>query len=1025
MDGTYDIDIVAVHGLGGHWKETWTNTSENRERLWLRDFLPSQLKKEANLRARVMSYGYNSEVAFSKSVSDIEDHAGALLHALDMERMSPAQKERPIIFLAHSLGGIIVKKALIIAHERSSHYGSLLTKVSGMVLFGVPHRGSDVAYWADFAAKVLNASQLGANANFVHSLQKNSKAFQNISQQFIERAADLKRIYTFYELEKLHNILVVDKDSACLGLKNEISVGISANHRYICKFSDPESEIYRPVWRAIQRLCVESTGGQASCQRKAHFHVPFERDGDFVGREEILSQINLKFETQRRVALDGIGGVGKSQIAIEYCWRFKEAHPETHVFWVHAGSVGRFDQAYKSIARRCQISGWDRPGENTLQLVYEWLSDEGNGSWLMIIDNADDKCVFSNQVQEDASQKAGSDDDALNLLSYFPQTANGLFLITSRNRDAAYRLLSSDDNIIDVPLMDTELAVSLLLKKLPESKGNLDDGFQLVELLDRLPLAITQASAYITRRRISLSDYIKFFHDNTAILLEDMGDIRRDPTMKHSVVLTWHISFNQIRKENERAAELLSLMSVLERQDIPQFLVRGELDDLSFDNAIALLLDFSLISQVESRKAFGMHRLVQIATRTWLEKHNEKGLWEGTAVTMLAQVFPSSSLEARETCASLLPHANVLAKYEYTSAEYKLQLANLLQNRSWYLHNEGKDYVAKEDAQRVLDLRLEILTREDVLVSNAMREMGLILSSLGEDLAAESMYREALEIASKFGIDDFDVQESRLKLGDFLSMQHKYEEAREILQSVPDFYENHSDTRDSRTLDVMRYLAHTLASEKKFDEAQELCQQRLDILLEVKGENHPDTIECKGFLMPYILNGLGESESAEKLSRHASELTKKLYGPDHPHTLKVSTLLQTALRLNRKYDEAETLARHVLSVSEKVLGQDHRETLVSVSELANTLRYQKNYYESENLLRQALSASERVLGKEHVDTVLYRYNLITTLETDFNKHEEAEEMLHALETQGKQEEADEIRAKIEKWKQHLRARTDA
>lgn len=232
--------------------------------MWLQDFLPNQLQ-EANLRARIMSFGYNSETALSRSVSDIEDHAGMLLHALKMKRTSPAQKEKPIILIAHSLGGIIVKKALIIAHERLSHYNSLLTNVSGMFLFGVPHRGSNAAFWGDFAAKFLKASHLGANDNFVHSLKNNSRAFVDISQQFIERAADLKMIYTFYELEKLHSILVVDKDSARLGLKNEVSVGISANHRDICKFSGPESEIYRLVWKAIQDLCVESTAGQASC----------------------------------------------------------------------------------------------------------------------------------------------------------------------------------------------------------------------------------------------------------------------------------------------------------------------------------------------------------------------------------------------------------------------------------------------------------------------------------------------------------------------------------------------------------------------------------------------------------------------------------------------------------------------------------------------------------------------------------------------------------------------------------------
>ena len=703
----------------------------------------------------------------------------------------------------------------------------------------------------------------------------------------------------------------------------------------------------------------------------------------------------------------------KSQIAIEYCWRFKEAHPETHVFWVHAGSVGRFDQAYKSIARRCQISGWDRPGGNPLQLVYEWLSDERNGSWLMVIDNADDKSVFSNRERETASQEVGRDDDALNLLSYLPQTSNGSTLITSRNRDAAYRLLSSNENIIDVPLMDAELAVSLLLKKLSEYKRSLDDRFKLVELLDQLPLAITQASAYITRRGISLSDYIKYVHDNTAILLEDMGDIRRDSTMKHSVILTWHISFNQIRRENVSAAKLLSLMSVLERQDIPQFLVRGELNDLSFDNAIALLLDFSLISQVEDRKAFGMHRLVQIATRTWLEKHNEKGLWEGTAVTMLAHVFPFWNSETRETCASLLPHANVLAEYGYMSSEYELQLANLLSKRAWYLYGAGKDLLAKQDAQRVLDLRIKLLAREDGLVSDAMSTMGVILSSLGEDLAAESMYREALDITPKLGIDDFRVQNIRMNLGVSLRNLHKYEEAMEIFQSVFDFREKHLGKRHSRTLKAMRFLAWILLSQEKLDEAQELCQQQLDILLEMKGENHTDTIKCTGVLMPDILNGLGKFESAEKLSRHASELANKVFGPDHYQTLRILERLQTALYRNGKNGEAEDLARHVLSLREKALGQDHIETLIAVNALAITLRSREKYEESETLHRRALSASERVLGREHVETVLYRRNLIGSLEFYYNKHEEAEEMLQALEIEGKQEEADEIRAFIE------------
>lgn len=741
----------------------------------------------------------------------------------------------------------------------------------------------------------------------------------------------------------------------------------------------------------------------------ARFLVRFPQDDNFVGREDILGQINVKFETQRRVALDGIGGVGKSQIAIEYCYRFRKAHPETHVFWIHAGSVGRFHQGYKSIARHCNIPGWDNPAANTLQLVYEWFSDERNGSWLMVLDNADDKSVFSNQERVNLSQKNDRDDDALNLLLYLPQTSHGSILVTSRNRDAAYRLTNSAESIIDVPLMDGELAVSLLSKKLPEDQQSLDGQLELVNLLDRLPLAITQASAFISMRKTSISQYVKYIRENAAIPLEDMGDIRRDPTMRHSVILTWQISFNQIKKENGPAAELLSLMSVLERQSIPQILVRCEQNDMSFDNAIAPLLDFSLISQEKDRKVFRMHRLVQIATRTWLEKHNEKALWEGTAVALLAYVFPSGEYETWEICASLMPHTNVLAEYQYTSSEYELQLANLLYKRAWYLLSEGRGHLAKQDVQRVLDTRLRLLAKDDIPISNAMGLMATILKFQGEFLTAESLYRRSLVITEKnCGTDHSSTQIVRLNLAACLKELQRYEEAVQILRPLFESHEKSLGKRNKATLNVMGHLAAVLGCQKRFDEAEELCQQLLNILLEIEGDSHPETIDCMTMMVRILLDQ-GRFRRDEELSRGASELAKKEFGPGHPKTLRILQGLQKALYQNGKDCEAEDLARHVLSLSEKVLGEDHIETLVSVNHLATTLESRKQYEEAESLQRRALSASERRLGEEHVDTVIYRSNLIKSLEVYYDKHEEAEKMLQELEIEGKQEDADKIR----------------
>jgi hypothetical protein len=102
------IDIIAVHGLNGHYDDTWTWTSGNQgeKRNWLKDFLPQQIPN-----ARIMSYGYNSAVQFSKSAANISNFAEQLLNDLVAERDTPAKKTRPIIFICHSLGGIVFKKA--------------------------------------------------------------------------------------------------------------------------------------------------------------------------------------------------------------------------------------------------------------------------------------------------------------------------------------------------------------------------------------------------------------------------------------------------------------------------------------------------------------------------------------------------------------------------------------------------------------------------------------------------------------------------------------------------------------------------------------------------------------------------------------------------------------------------------------------------------------------------------------------------------------------------------------------------
>ena len=200
------VDVVAVHGIMGDPFETWKHENGN---IWLRDFLAKDLPF-----ARVMTYGYDSAVAFSKGVGNVEDKARSLLNQLSAERAtsgSEGRNGRPIVFICHSLGGIIVKKAMVLAHERNSEpdFKDILDNTKAMAFLSVPHKGSDTAWWGTFGANILNSASLGTSTNkkLIKDLKKHSPALMDISKQFVPRSQSLT-IYAFYERRKTGPILV-------------------------------------------------------------------------------------------------------------------------------------------------------------------------------------------------------------------------------------------------------------------------------------------------------------------------------------------------------------------------------------------------------------------------------------------------------------------------------------------------------------------------------------------------------------------------------------------------------------------------------------------------------------------------------------------------------------------------------------------------------------------------------------------------------------------------------------------------
>ncbi|KAH8649154.1 hypothetical protein BX600DRAFT_110749 [Xylariales sp. PMI_506] len=245
------VDIVALHGLNGHWRNTWRTKSPTGEQvMWLQDFLPEQIP-----HARIMSFGYDSVLLFGKSVANIGMFAEQLLEEL-MARREGQAKNRPLIFVCHSLGGVVVKKAIVKAHEKD-RYSSLLNSVRGVMFFGTPHRGSSFANWGSVLANIASAASLGTRTNQTLSrdLQSNSVVLQEINMSFIERAKALQ-IFTFYETDRMQlaNNRVVDEESAILGFPNEVTIALKGDHRSICRFEAIDEPRYRCVWTNLQNM---------------------------------------------------------------------------------------------------------------------------------------------------------------------------------------------------------------------------------------------------------------------------------------------------------------------------------------------------------------------------------------------------------------------------------------------------------------------------------------------------------------------------------------------------------------------------------------------------------------------------------------------------------------------------------------------------------------------------------------------------------------------------------------------------
>jgi tetratricopeptide (TPR) repeat protein len=707
----------------------------------------------------------------------------------------------------------------------------------------------------------------------------------------------------------------------------------------------------------------------------------------------------------------------KSQLAIEHCYRTTEQSPETWVFWAHASNTARLEQSFREIAEQVKVRGRKDAQADVFKLVHDWLRNERNGPWLLVLDNADDAGVFSPPasnsqallVDNGANGDTGGSSSAFrqHLSRYLPPSRHGSVLVTSRTRRAATQIVEDSDVISIEPMHDTT-AYALLHKKLGD-KVDRDGGIaELAAALDYMPLALVQAAAYIRERapRCSVRQYLEEYSQSdsrkTSLLNQEAGHLRRDEAASNSVLITWQISFDRIRSTRRSAADLLSLMSFFDRQGIQEALLRSQdstankpvlavsIND-GFEDALYTLRDYSFITVTRDANTFEMHGLVQLATRMWLENQGQFEKWKEQFVSNLCAELPTGQYENWQKCQLLFPHARAAMAQRPKDKESLKKWALLLYKAAWYAWQRGRASEAEHMSIVSTEVRREVLGEDHAETLSSMGMVGLARMLGGNYEEAEAMNRQTLAQREKvLGPEHPDTLMSMSNLARVLDRQGKYEEAEAMNRQTLAQREKVLGPEHPSTLMSMNNLASVLDRQGKYEEAEAMNRQTLARSEKVLGPEHPDTLMSMNNLA-FVLGMQGRYEEAEAMNRQTLARSEKVLGPEHPDTLVSMNNLAGVLDRQGKYEEAEAMNRQTLARCEKVLGPEHPDTLMSMNNLAGVLNMQGKYEEAEAMNRQTLAQREKVLGPEHPDTLISISNLAGALNNQ-GKYEEAEVM---------------------------------
>ncbi|GFF44496.1 nephrocystin-3 [Aspergillus udagawae] len=708
--------------------------------------------------------------------------------------------------------------------------------------------------------------------------------------------------------------------------------------------------------------------------------------GGFVGHEAELDSLwdFLQPEgspMQKRAILHGLGGIGKTQLAVQFARIHK--FDFTAIFWLNGKDEKTLIQSLASFLPKLpgiqltQSAKNEKEREAHARQVLEWLSVEGNFKWLLIFDNVDQ------YAPSQAENREGYD-----ISHYFPVVDQGSIIITTRLPQ-----LRDLGKPLPVRGLSLEEGVQLLLyssgsmtKEDTEATSVINEvARKLANRLNGLPLAIVMAGSFISQTGVSFARYLQLYEQSFSELLSEMSPLRH--YSQGDIRTTWRISYLEIQKRDASAAKLLLLISAFHNRDIWFELVESGLNYVDappwfrqvasnafkFLKTMRTLIEFSLIETKEDG-SYAMHPVVQDWCRHILGETGEENKLTMKAIALASVGYTVPLRSERQYWLlqqRLLLHADQMGEAIANVAVFVQDptLLKAIQQVGNLYFDQGKLRDAEAMYQHALTGFMQVLGPDHASTLGAMHSLGSLYNDQGKFNEAEQFYQKALAgYETKLGHDHPDTLTTIHYLGDLYRDQGKLQNAELMYQRALVGREKRLGPCDMNTLSTVGSLANTYRDLDKFDDARKLYERALRGQEKALGPDHTATLRTVSNLGELYRNQ-GLLDKAEILYKRALTGYEKSLGAKHAHTLTATLNLGDLYKDQGKLDESEKIYNRAVTGYTHALGPAHTFTLTSVQCLGELYSQKGNLELAQAMYQRVFRERESILGPTHADTL--------------------------------------------------------